>query len=67
MSFKSLRIMPCQFFGVLLGILFVLLRFKFKAWFGILQSSILTMCPSYLGLLSLIISSIFVIPILFLT
>ena len=34
--------MSCQFFRGLPGFLFMLLRFQFKAWFGILQSSILT-------------------------
>jgi len=33
------------------GFLFTLLRFQFKAWFGILQSSILITCPSHLSLL----------------
>ena len=37
MSFKSLRIMSCQFSG---AFLFLLLRFQYKAWFGILQSSV---------------------------
>ena len=39
----------------------MLLRFQFKAWFGILQSSILITCPSHLSLLPLIISSSFAI------
>ena len=62
MSFKSLRIMSCQFFRGLPGFLF-----QFKAWFGILQSSIVVTCPSHLSLLSLIISSSFAVRVLFLT
>ena len=49
------------------GFLFMLLRFQFKAWFGILQSSILITGPSHLNFLSSIISSTFAIPVLFLT
>ena len=45
----------------------MLLRFQFKAWFGILQSSMLITCPCHLSLLALIISSSFAIPVLFLT
>jgi len=60
MSFKSFRIMFCQFFRGLPGFLFMLLRFQFKAWFGIRQSSILITCPSRLSLF-------FFIPVLFLT
>ena len=40
--------MSCQFFRGLPGFLCMLLRFQFEAWFGILQSSILIMCPSHL-------------------
>jgi len=49
------------------GFLFMLLRFHYKACFGILQSSILITCPSHLSLHSLIISPSFAIPVLFLT
>ena len=56
-TFKSFRIMSCQFFRCLPGFLFMLLRFQFKAWFGTLQFSILITCPRHLSLLSLVISS----------
>jgi len=46
--------MSCQFFLGLPSFLFVLLRFKFKVCFAILQSSILITCPSHLNLFSLI-------------
>ena len=67
MSFKSLLIMSCQFCRGLPGFLFMLLRFQFKAWFGIVQSSIFITCPSLLSLLSLIISFSFATHVLFLT
>ena len=38
--------MSFQFFRCLSGFLFMLLRFQFKAWFGILHSSIVITCPS---------------------
>jgi len=56
--------MSCQFFRGLPGFLFMLLGFQFKAWFGILQSSIVITCQSHLSLLSLIISYSF-LPFLF--
>jgi len=39
--------MFCQLFQGL-GFLFMLLMFQFKAWFSILQSSILITCPTHL-------------------
>ena len=65
MSFKSPRVVFCQFFHGLPGFLCMLLRFQFKVWFSILQSFILFTCSSHLNLLSLIISSSFAIPVLF--
>ena len=59
--------MSCQLFRGLPVFLFMLLRFQFKAWFGILQSSILIACPSHLSLLSFIISSSFVILVMLIT
>jgi len=48
MSFKSLRIMYCQFFfRGLSGFLFVLSRFQFKAWFGIIFLRILKMLMNF--------------------
>jgi len=44
-SFKSLRTISCQFLWGLPGFLFMLLRFQFKAWLGILQSLVLITCP----------------------
>lgn len=62
MYFKSFGMMSCQFFQLL----FVLLKFQFKACFGILQSSNLITCRSHL-VSSLIICSSFASSVLFLT